>query len=224
LPPRLRLAAGDTGAFSHPSRFEILLMRLLLAATALSLAAPLVAQRGGSTNVRTPTMEVGITFHNGCSFKVTYRAIAWAQGMWQKDIKKDNVREFLNQDMKRNPTGSLIASHDLTLGERTVAAGSYKLYFEVDAEMGYHLVLADEAGKELKWELSITETTEMAPRLSLALAAGKGDKEADLGFAFGNMRLTLPLLAEAVAADPQGDKKGDKQEASAGKDGGGPPR
>lgn len=175
------------------------------------LALPAAAQQGGSTNVRTPTMSVAITFHDGRKLELEYRALAWAQGLWEKDARKEKAREFLNADMQKNPTGSLVASHDLTLSDRIVKAGTYELYFAITPELGYELVLADEAGQEQRFPLPTSEAKEQVPRLVLSLAAGQSEDRAELHFAYGKFRATLPVVASATPKEPAPKGEGKKQ-------------
>lgn len=198
--------------FHHPD--PTMFRNHFLPVLALMCAAS-SAQVGGSTNIRTPTLRLSIAFFGGCTLDLSYRALAWADGLWRHDVKKTRVREYLNGDMKRHPTGSLTVSHTLTLGTSDVAPGSYQLYFEIDADMAYHLVLADADGKESKLKLEVTEAKEMAPRMALALVAGKEDDRAELTIAYGAMRVSLPVRAEPVA-QPEPPK--DPPQAPAGKD------
>lgn len=192
-------------------------MRQILSATlALALLAlPIAAQRGGMANRNAPTVGQSISFTNGCSVDIKYRSITWAQGRFMNQLKAPEGREATNKDMKANPTGSLTASQDVTLGGQTVKAGSYKLYFAVDDEQKFHLVLADDAGKETKWKLDLAEKTDMNTRLTLTLTAGKGNNDANLGVGFGTMACSVSLTAGAGsekpkdAAAPKDDGKGE---------------
>lgn len=105
-----------------------------VALTSAVLALPMTAQQGGSANRTTPTVGQSIAFTNGCSVKIEYRAIAWAQGRFMEALKTPEGRDRHNKGLKANPTGSLTASHDLSLAGQAVKAGTYKLYFEVDAD------------------------------------------------------------------------------------------
>ncbi len=191
-----------------------------VALTSAVLALPMTAQQGGSANRTTPTVGQSIAFTNGCSVKIEYRAIAWAQGRFMEALKTPEGRDRHNKGLKANPTGSLTASHDLSLAGQAVKAGTYKLYFEVDADAKFHLVLADTAGAETKWKLDLAEKGEMAARLSLTLTAGKADTDANVGFTFGKLNGSVTLSAVAMAkkeapkdaaapAKEEGKSKGD---------------
>lgn len=173
------------------------------AVAAVCLALPAAAQRGGSANRNTPTVGQSIAFTNGCSVKIEYRSITWAKGRWMEGLKAEQGRESANRDMKANPTGSLSASKDITLGGKSVKAGEYKLYFQVDADVKFHLVLADDAGTETKWMLDLAETSDVNSRLTLTLTAGKNDTDANLGVGFGTMAGTVAMSASVSAAKPK---------------------
>ncbi|MEZ5963970.1 MAG: hypothetical protein R3F56_09020 [Planctomycetota bacterium] len=189
---------------------------LFAATAALFLSLPIAAQRGGMANRNTPTVTQSIAFTNGNSVEVKYRAITWAQGRWMNALKNEQGRETINNDLKANPTGSLTTAKDMTLGGQVVKAGDYKLYFQVDDEVKFHLVLADEAGTEIKWKLDLTETKTENTRLALTLTAGKGDNDANFGVAFGTMACSVNMLSTAdksakeAAAPAKGDKGKDK--------------
>jgi hypothetical protein len=175
--------------------------RFFVAALASAiLALPVLAQQGGSANRATPTLGQSITFVNGCAVDIKYRAITWAQGRFMEALKTPEGRDRHNKGLKNNPTGSLTSSQDITLGGQTVKAGTYKLYFQVDADVKFHLVLADDAGTETKWKLDLTEGTDMNTRLSLSLTAGKGDNDANIKIAFGKQSGNVALVSGADAA------------------------
>lgn len=188
-------------------------MRHILFASVLVsvLGLPLAAQSGGRANQSTPTVGQSIAFTNGCSVQLDYRAITWAQGQWMKALENEAGRTRTNNDLKKNPTGTLNASADITLGGQTVKAGKYKLYFQVDDEVKFHLVLADESGNETKWKLDLQDTKDNSSRLSLTITAGKAATDANVGIAFGSMACTVAMTATAT-------KTGAKDAAS-GKDG-----
>lgn len=183
----------------------------LVATTLVALSLPLAAQRGGSANRSAPKVGQSIEFAGGASVELKYRSLTWAGGQFMERLKTDAGREQTNADLKANPTGTLTCSTDVTLGGTAVKAGTYKLYFEVDAQQSFHLVLANEAGAETKWKLTLAEGNDMNTRLTLTLTAGKSDKEANVGIAFGKMSCTVGL-STAAAGNAAPAKK---QEAAA---------
>jgi hypothetical protein len=189
-----------------------------LSALALVFALPLAAQSGGMANRRSPTVGQSITFNNGCAVEISYKALTWAQGRFMETLKTPEGRERTNKDMKSNPTGSLKVSQDVTLGGQSLKSGDYKLYFAVDDDQKFWLVLADAAGSETKWKLDLNDKADMNTRLSLTLSAGKSDSEANLGIAFGTMATTVTLNANGGgnrakdAAGAKGESKGNGKE------------
>ncbi len=174
---------------------------LAIAATLLAIALPLTAQRGGSANRAVPKATQGIEFANGCSIEIKYRSLSWAQGRFMEALKTEAGRTRTNTDLKANPTGSLTVSKDCTIGGQGVKTGTHKLYFEVDADVAFHLVLEDEAGGTVKVKLALAEQDAMNSRLSLVLTAGKGDTDGNLAVAFGSMAGTLAVSATAAKAE-----------------------
>ncbi len=173
---------------------------LLAAVTMAALSLPLAAQRGGSANRSSPKVGQSIEFTGGASVEIKYRALTWAGGQFMERLKTDRGREQTNADLKANPTGTLTCSADVSLGGQAVKAGTYKLYFEVDAQTAFHLVLANDAGAETKWKLNLAEGNDVNTRLTLTLTAGKTDKEANVGIAFGKMACSVGLSTDAAAA------------------------
>jgi hypothetical protein len=184
-------------------------MRTLTLATVLALALPLAAQQGGSANRAVPKATQGLEFANGCSIEITYRSLTWAQGRFMDRLKTETGRTSTNNNLKANPTGSMTVSKDCTLGGKAVKAGTYKLYFEVDADVAFHLVLENDGGEQTKWKLDLKQGDEMNSRLTLVLTAGKGDTDGSLAVAFGTMAGSLPLSGAAAAANASGEKKGE---------------
>ena len=137
---------------------------LLAAVTMAALSLPLAAQRGGSANRSSPKVGQSIEFTGGASVEIKYRALTWAGGQFMERLKTDRGREQTNADLKANPTGTLTCSADVSLGGQAVKAGTYKLYFEVDAQTAFHLVLANDAGAETKWKLNLAEGNDVNTR------------------------------------------------------------
>jgi len=174
---------------------------LVAAAAAVFLALPLAAQDGGMANRTSPSVGQSITFTNGGSVELKYRAITWAQGRWMNQLKTEEGRSGFNNNLKSKPTGTLTTAKDMTLGGQTVKAGTYKLYFQVDDASKFQLVLADDAGTETKWKLDLAESKEATnTRLTLTITPSKSDTEANFGIAFGTMACTVTLSATTSGA------------------------
>lgn len=172
----------------------------------LALALPAAAQHGGAANRTTPTVGQSIAFTNGCTVEIKYRAITWAQGKFMEGLKTPEGRTSANNNLKKTPTGSLTTSQDVKLGGQPVKSGTYKLYFQVDDDQKFHLVLGDDAGKETKWKLDLTDKNDLSTRLSLTICAGKADTDATVGIAFGKMGCTVALSVAADAAKKEAPK------------------
>lgn len=170
----------------------------------LALSLPLAAQRGGSANRAVPKATQAIEFANGSSLEIKYRSLSWAQGKFMDSLKSEAGRERTNKDLRANPTGTLTVAGDCSIGGTAIKAGSHKLYFEVDADVAFHLVLEDDAGTQVKVKLALAEQESMNTRLTLVLTAGKGDTDGSLAVAFGTMACSVAVSAAKATPAKKG--------------------
>jgi hypothetical protein len=178
-------------------------LSLVLAA---ALAAPGTAQRMGSSNSDAPTVTQTIQFAKQSSpVEIKYTAVTWADGKTMEAIaNKENgarTRQRINNSAKNSPLGSFSTPVAITLGGKAVPAGEYKLYFNVDDDLKWHLILgaASEDGDEteLKWKLDLKDTPKHVQRLQIVMTAGDKSDTANLEITFGKMSTTV---AATVAA------------------------
>jgi hypothetical protein len=180
-------------------------MRTLLSALVLgAFAAALPAQQMGSVNASAPTVTQSIKFANGASLSIEYKSITWAQGRTMDALKDAErgarMRERVNAQAERAPLGSAAVASAVTIGDQTVKAGDYKLYFTIDDENAWHLVLAAEEGDaKHTWKLDLKDTEKAQSRLVVGLMAGAKDTEATMKIAFGSSACTVACSAEAPA-------------------------
>lgn len=177
---------------------------LIAVSAAVCLSLPAAAQRGGSANASAPRVSQAITFANGCKVTIEYRSLTWAQGNWARGLESERGRQRLNEGAKASPLGKLEANKSFSLGGKTVADGSYNLYFVVDDDKAWHLVLANDDGEELKWKLDLAEKDAMNKRLNISLLAGEEDMDARLGIDFGTMSCTVAVKGMTAAGGDSG--------------------
>lgn len=174
------------------------------------LLAPLAAQKMGSVNANAPTLESRITFHDGASLAVVHTAITWAEGRTMRAVsdpeRGERTRAFLNQRAARSPLGRATVTGDLRIGARRIEPGSYDLYFTIDEDLKWHMVLArrgekGEQGVKHDFPLALRKVDAHHQRLQIRIDPGEGDKDAVLTVQFGN------LSARLVAGAPRAEKK-----------------
>lgn len=157
----------------------------------LSLCAPAAAQRMGSTNRAAPTVTESIEFKDGPKLEVSYQSITWAGGqMMRRLMDKEGgagAREGFNRRAVGSPLGTVAASAGFTLGGKAVDAGEYDLYFTIDEDLKWHLVLASKTtdGPPIDWALPLEDTDNHRSRLGIDLGAGDEDNTGVLRISFG---------------------------------------
>lgn len=167
----------------------------------------LQAQAMGSANSSAPTVSQSISFANGAALTIEYKSITWASGKTMSALmdaeKGANMRSRVNQQAERSPLGSVTVEKSVTLGGKTIDEGEYKMYFTIDDDNAWHLVMASEEAKH-DWKLPLTEGDKMTTRLTMALMAGEKDTDANLMVAFGKQSCTVGCSAsmEKAAASP----------------------
>ena len=194
-------------------------MRSLLPSAALCLlfaATPATAQRMGSVNANVPTVGCYIQYPNGTKLEVSYYAITLAQGRFMRAIKDpekaQGYRRFLNRMADSNPLGRLSLTAKLALGGKNIAKGDYDLAFKLDEDLKWHLVLTNQADKDVKhdWKLNTKAPKASAKRLTMSLVPGDKDGEADFTVQFGEVRTTIPVgkpLGKPVKAEQKPDSR-----------------
>ena len=178
-------------------------MKTLASATlALALcAAPAMAQFQGSSNTNAPTIEQSIQLGDA-TLAVSYKAITWAGGRtMEAAMDKDKgarMRERINGGAEKSPLGSLKASSDFTIGGKTLAAGDYKLFFNIDDDLKWHLI-ASAGEKKVDLLLPLEESPKQHARLIVAIIAGEKDGTGALAVAFGKQQCKVDLAPAAAS-------------------------
>lgn len=165
------------------------------------LCAPAAAQIGGSANRAAPTLTENITFPSGAMLEVSYKSATWAEGRMMKALtdkeEGEGTRSAFNRRAAGSPLGSLQAKMDFTVGGKTVAAGEYDLYFTIDEDLKWHLVLANKTtdGPNIDWLLALEEGDKHRTRLGIDLGAGDDNNTGELRISFGYWHCVVPFAA-----------------------------
>lgn len=176
--------------------------RLLIPVLMAAMAMPVVAQRMGSTNVKAPTVTTTIAFDKETKASVEFVAITWADGKMMTalaDKGEAGTRARSRVNNSKNPLGSVNLSTGMDLGATAVAAGDYNLFFHVDDEIQWHLVLVHKNDEKVKHKvaLNLKDAGHKMTRLSLSLQAGDEDGTASLWVGFGDKSGSLALTRSA---------------------------
>jgi hypothetical protein len=180
-------------------------------ALGLMLAAPVAAQRMGSSNANAPTSSTTLEFADGTRVSCEYTAITWAKGTTMnaaadKD-RGERTRTRINNTAKEAPLGEFTSSIALTVGDKTIPAGEYKLYFTITDKLGWQINFAGEK-TTVTIDLPLQDMPVEQKRLLLGLYAGEGDG-CGLYVAFGKQSCDLKLARGGKDKPSDGDKKGD---------------
>lgn len=173
-----------------------------VALCALLTAANVEAQRGGMLNQRSPILTQSIAFANGASIELKYKSLNWGSGKSVENVAKGDPEAF-TKSSAGSPLGSATVKQSVTVGDETLAAGEYKLYFGRDDD-GWTLVIENDDAKHV-WSLDLKEGDKMNTRLVIALTAGEEDTQANLKIAFGKEACTI---ACSTAAEKSGGRPG----------------
>ncbi|MEM7202685.1 MAG: hypothetical protein AAF628_20625 [Planctomycetota bacterium] len=161
-------------------------------------ALPATAQFGGSVNRKAPKVEQSITFGDA-ALKLTYRSFSWAEGRFMDALMADDERgaasrERVNKRAEGNPMGGLETTAAFQMGGKTVPAGKYNLFFQIDEDRKWHLVAAGNGSDaRVDWALPSKDSPLPSPRLVCALRAGVADGTGVLNIAFGSTVCRIEL-------------------------------
>lgn len=180
-----------------------------VALCALLATANVEAQGGGMLNQKSPMVTQSIAFANGASIELKYKSLTWGSGASVENVAKGDAEKFTARSAS-SPLGSATVTQGVTLGDQSLAAGEYKLYFGRN-DAGWTMVMEGKDGAKHVWPLALKAGDKMNTRLTLALSAGEKDTDARLMVAFGKESCTVGCSAGA-------EKSAEKSAAKPGKD------
>ena len=169
---------------------------IALACAAL-ITGSLHAQVGGSINRNaakvTNSIEMG-----GNKMSVSYTALRFGKGQWQKFRDDVDMHERFNGFAKNSPIGSVETSVDLMTAGKKVPAGKYSMFFTLSERAGWVLNLKPKDGDAVKWRMVLSDAPTEAKCLKITLDPSAEDGMCSLHIAFGKQHVKVPVM---VAGD-----------------------
>lgn len=170
--------------------------KLLSLVLAAALCAPAFAQKMGSTNSNAPMMKQSIEA-GSAKMSLDYEAITWADGRTMARImdkeKGAGMRKRITESAAQAPLGSFTTSVECKVGEQTLPAGDYKVFFTIDEDMNWSINFQGK-DKTFTHKLTLADSGHESKRLMLCLYAS--DKGAGVYVAFGSKSGDLQISAE----------------------------
>ena len=170
--------------------------KLLSLVLAAALCAPAFAQKMGSTNSNAPMMKQTIEA-GSAKMSLDYEAITWADGKTMARImdkeKGAGARKRISESAAQAPLGSFTTSVECKIGEQTLPAGDYKVFFTIDEELNWSINFQGK-DKTFAQKLTLADAGHESKRLMLCLYAT--DKGAGVYVAFGSKSGDLQINAE----------------------------
>lgn len=167
---------------------------LALCAMLGALAAPAIAQVSGSINRNVPTLSQGFHINNDAEDKIelTYKAIAFGEGQWQKLKDNKDMHERFNAGAERRPIGTVSSTMACKVAGKEVPAGEYKMFFTLHEQAGWILNVKND-DNHVMWRMAMTETDHNHTRLHISLTPGESANECHMMIAFGNQMVKVPV-------------------------------
>lgn len=169
--------------------------KILAFVLAAALCAPAFAQKMGSTNSNAPAMKQSITAGDA-KMSLDYEAITWADGKTMSRLmdkeKGAAARKRISESASQAPLGSFSTSVDCKVGDQSLPAGDYKVFFTIDEEMNWSINFQGK-DKTHTQKLTLADAGHESKRLMLCLYAA--EKGAGVYVAFGNKSGDLKIEA-----------------------------
>jgi hypothetical protein len=121
--------------------------KLLSLVLAAAICAPVFAQKMGSLNANAPTIKQSITIGE-TKMSLDYTSLAYGEGKTVGavlDKANANARKRINETAPKSAIGKFSTSVDAKVGDATLAAGEYDVYFTVndDASVNINFRMGD---------------------------------------------------------------------------------
>lgn len=170
--------------------------KLLSLVLAAALCAPAFAQKMGSTNTNAPMMKQSIEA-GSAKMSLDYQAITWADGKTMARVmdkeKGAGMRKRVNETATQETLGSFSTSVDCKIGDNTLPAGDYKVFFTIDEDLNWSINFQGK-DKTFTQKLTLADSGHESKRLMLCLYAS--EKGAGVYVAFGSKSGDLQISAE----------------------------
>lgn len=170
------------------------MMKTVIALTCAALmTSGLQAQISGSINRGAPKVSNAIEM-GGNKLEVSYTAIRFGDGAWQKIKDAKDRHEGFNKFAPTKPIGNVKTTCDLQAAGRTVPAGEYSMFFTVHEQAGWLLNLQPAEGKAIVWRMALTETKKKSPCLKINLEPSAKKGVCSIAITFGDKAVTVPVM------------------------------
>jgi hypothetical protein len=173
------------------------MMKSVIALTCAALmTCGLQAQISGSINRGAPKVSNAIEM-GGNKLEVSYTAIRFGDGAWQKIKDSTDRHEGFNEFAAKRPIGNVKTSCDLQAAGRDVPAGDYSMFFTVSERAGWILNLKPAKGDAIRWRMALTETKSKSQCLKVSLEPSGKNGMCSLAITFGDKAVTVPVSVAA---------------------------
>ncbi|MFT7534087.1 MAG: hypothetical protein ACI85K_000032 [Hyphomicrobiaceae bacterium] len=173
------------------------MMKSLIALTCAALmTCGLQAQIGGSLNRN--AAKVSNTIEMGKNkLSVSYTAIRFGDGQWQKTQEDKEGYEGFNKFAARKPIGSVTTSCDLTAAGKTIAAGTYSMFFTLHESGMWLLNLKPAEGDAVRWGMRLKDTASKSTCMKISLEPSDKDDTCAIAITFGEQSVSVPVMVKA---------------------------
>lgn len=170
---------------------------LLVTSLAALLACALPAQVSGSLNRNAPTVSQSIAMGDH-KIEVTYTAIRFGEGAWQKIRDNTEAHERFNANAEKTPVGTVKTNVAVNAAGKEVPAGEYALFFTVNERAGWVLNLKPKAGGDaIRWRMMLQPSSSKAECMAIAIEPTAQDGKCSLTIRFGENHVTVPVTVGA---------------------------
>ena len=173
------------------------MMKSVIALTCAALmTCGLQAQIGGSLNRN--AAKVSNTIELGKNkLTVSYTAIRFGDGAWQKAKDNKEGYEGFNKFAARKPIGSVTTSCDLTAAGRTIPAGKYAMFFTLHERAGWLLNLKPAEGETIMWGMRLKDASSKSECMKISLEPSAKDDACAIAISFGAKMVAVPVSVKA---------------------------
>lgn len=167
------------------------------------LAGTANAQISGSINRNAPVVAQSIAMGES-KLEVSYTAIRFGQGAWQKILETPAMHEGFNAGAEKKPIGKVKTSVAVTAAGKEIPAGEYTLFFTVNEKAGWILNLKPASGDALMWRMHLSASPTKSDCMGISLEPTAKDGVCTLTIRFGEQQVTVPVTVGAKTAKKEG--------------------
>ena len=173
------------------------MMKSVIALTCAALmTCGLQAQIGGSLNRNASKVSSSIEMGKN-KVSVSYTAIRFGDGQWQKAKDNKEGYEGFNKFAARKPIGSVSTTCDLTAAGRTIPAGKYAMFFTLNERAGWLLNLKPAEGDAIMWRMALKDAGSKSECMKISLEPSAKDNTCSIAITFGDKMVAVPVAVKA---------------------------